>query len=106
MAKWSGTIGYSNGFKETKPGVFVDDIIEKHHRGDLTRNFKRSTTSDKVNDDITLTNIISIVADPYAMANFHSIRYATFMNTKWKVTDVEVVYPRLNLTLGGVWNGQ
>ena len=106
MAKWSGTIGYSSGFKEDAPGVFVDDIVEKHHRGDVTKNYKRSTASDKVNDDITLSNTISIVADPYAMNNFHSIRYVTFMGAKWKVTDVEVAYPRLNLTLGGVWNGQ
>lgn len=106
MAKWCGTIGYSTGFKEDEPGVFVDDIIEKRHRGDVTRNYKRSTSADKVNDDITLSNIISIVADPYAMNNFHSIRYITFMGAKWKVTDVEVAYPRLNLTLGGVWNGQ
>ena len=28
------------------------------------------------------------------------------MNTKWKVTSVDVQYPRLILTLGGVYNGE
>ena len=105
MAKWAGTIGYSSGYTETEPGIMSETIIERHYRGDITKNYKRTSTADKINDDITLSNIISIVADPYTMNNFHSIRYVTFMKSKWKVTDVEVAYPRLNLTLGGIWNG-
>ena len=51
-----------------------------------------------------MTNEISLVADPYARENFHMIRYACFMGTRWEVTSVEVQYPRLVLTLGGVYN--
>lgn len=104
MAKWCGKIGFSAGTKETAPSVYVEDIQEKSYIGDLIRSARRLQTTDKVNDDIDVSNEISIVADPYAMNNFHSIRYVTFMGTKWKVTSVDVQYPRLNLSLGGVYN--
>lgn len=104
MAKWFGKIGFDQGTVETSPGVWKPSIVEKSYFGDVQRNSRRLQTSDKVNDDLNISNEISIVADPYANENFHKIRYAYFMKTKWKVTDVEVQYPRLILTLGGVWN--
>lgn len=104
MAKWFGKIGFDRGTVETAPGVWQPSIVEKSYFGDVQRNSRRLQTSDKVNDDLNISNEISIVADPYANENFHKIRYAVFMKTKWKVTDVEVQYPRLILTLGGEWN--
>ncbi len=101
--KWFGTIGYTNQV-ETKPGVWTDEITEREYFGDLIRNTRRLQTTDKLNDDIEISNEISIVSDPYANENFHSMRYATYMGTKWKITSVEVQYPRLILSLGGVWN--
>lgn len=102
--KWFGTIGYADQV-ETKPGVWTDEITEREYFGDLTRNTRRLQTTDKLNDDIEISNEISIVSDPYANENFHSMRYATYMGTKWKITSVEVQYPRLLLSLGGVYNG-
>lgn len=103
MAKWFGVIGYAEAV-ETKPGVWKDKIIERNYYGDLIRNTRRLQSSDQVNDDVNIANEISIVSDPYANANFHSMRYVEFMGAKWKITNVEVQYPRLKLTLGGVWN--
>lgn len=103
MAKWFGVIGYAETV-ETKPGVWKDKIIERNYYGDLIRNTRRLQPSDQVNDDVNIANEISIVSDPYANANFHSMRYVEFMGAKWKITNVEVQYPRLKLTLGGVWN--
>ena len=71
----------------------------------MLSNFRKLQNSGGVNDNVNIANKISIVSDPFADQNFHSIRYAEYMGTKWKVTDVEVLYPRLLLTLGGVWNG-
>lgn len=104
MAKWFGKIGFNVGTKETSPSVYTEDIQERQYIGDIIRNSRRLQTTDKVNDNLEVSNDISIVADPYAMNNFHSIRYVTFMGSKWKVTSVEVQFPRLNLTLGGVYN--
>lgn len=105
MAKFYGKIGYANTV-ETKPGVCEEQIVERSYYGDLIRNTRRLQSADQVNDDINISNEISIVADPYATNNFHTMRYAVFMGTKWKISNVEVSYPRLILTLGGVYNGQ
>ena len=104
MAKFYGVIGYAIT-EETEPGIYEERIIEKEHFGDVVRNTRRLSNAAKVNDDITISNQISIVADPFAYNNFHSMRYVSFMGSKWKVTEVEVQYPRLILTLGGVYNG-
>lgn len=105
MAKFYGKIGYANTV-ETKPGVYEEQIVERYYYGDLIRNTRRLQSADQINDDINISNEISIVADPYATNNFHTMRYAVFMGTKWKISNVEVSYPRLILTLGGVYNGQ
>lgn len=104
MAKYSGKIGYIIDTEVTR-GIFKPSIVEKKHYGDIIRNYKKSMgSSDTPNEGIDISNNISIVATPFAMSNFHSIQYATFMGTKWKVTNIEVQYPRLILTLGGIYN--
>lgn len=105
MAKFYGVIGYAVT-KETAPGVWTEEIAEQSYYGDLTRNMRRLQDSGDLNDDINVANEISIVADPYANANFHSMRYVAFMGAKWKISKVEVQYPRLIMTLGGVYNGK
>lgn len=104
MAKFYGNIGYVETV-EIEPGVWDEQVTERPYYGDLTRNTSRYQSSGEVNDDINISNNISILADPYATNNFHHMRYAVFMGTKWKITNVEVQYPRLILTLGGVYNG-
>lgn len=105
MAKFFGPIGFATTV-ETRPGVWTEKIVERNYRGDVIRNTRRLQTADQVNDDINISNEISIVADPFANGNFHSMRYIGFVGAKWKISSVEVKYPRLILTLGGVWNGQ
>lgn len=104
MAKWFGKIGYAE-MMETSPGIWEEQITERSYYGDVTRNVRRLQTSDSVNDDVNISNSISIVADPFATQKFHSMRYIEYMGTLWKITDVNVQYPRLELTLGGVYNG-
>lgn len=104
MAKWFGKIGFAET-KETTPGVWEEQITEREYFGDLTRNTRRLQSSENLNDNITVDNEISIVADPFANQNFHAMRYVEFMGTKWKVSTVEVQYPRLILSLGDIYNG-
>ena len=105
MAKYYGVIGYAEAV-ETAPGVWKEQITERNYYGDVIRNARRLQTADKLNDDINVNNELSIVADPYAINNFHAMRYAEFMGAKWKISNVEVKYPRLILTLGGLYNGK
>ena len=103
MAKWFGTIGYAD-LVETSPGVWEEQITKRSYYGEVIRNTRRLQSTEHLNDDINVSNEISIIADPYAINNFHSMRYVEFMGAKWKVSNVDVQYPRLKLTLGGLYN--
>ena len=104
MGKWAGKIGFAVS-KETVPGVWKDEIVPRTYYGDMTRNVRRLQSSGNLNDNLVITNELSIIADPYANENFHAIRYAEFMGTKWKISSVQVQFPRLILELGEVYNG-
>ena len=104
MAKWFGAIGFAETV-ETSPGIWEEQITKRKYYGDLTRNTRRLQSADKLNDDIVVNNELSIVSDPYANSHFHKMRYVEFQDVAWKITNVEVQYPRLILSLGGVYNG-
>lgn len=103
MAKWYDKIGYAE-MKEVRPGIWEEEITERFHSGDVMSQYRRLQVAGKVNDDVNISNKISIVADPFARDHFVDMRYAVYYGVKWKITDVEVQYPRLILTLGGKWN--
>lgn len=103
MARWAGKVGFENTV-ETESGVWEETIVERRYFGDANRIARRLESSGGVNDNVNISNEISFVADPYANQNFHTIRYVEYMGTKWKVSNIDVQYPRLILTLGGVYN--
>lgn len=104
MAKFYGPIGY--GIPTLiRPGVYDDQITVRMYSGDITRNKSMNQTASTLNDNLNVSNEISIIADPFAYDNFHWMKYVEFMGAKWKITNVEVRRPRLILTVGGVYNG-
>lgn len=106
MAKYYGSVGYAEQV-ETAPGVWEERITERQYYGDVVRNMRKLESSGEVNDNINVSMEISIVADPYAIQNFHAMRYVGFMGSSWKITNVEVNYPRLILSIGGLYtNGE
>ena len=105
MAKFYGEIGYGKTV-ETVPGVWEDVITERKYYGDVLRNTRALQEGDKVNNDITVGNSISIVADAYAYEHFFAMKYIVWAGAYWVVSDVEVQRPRLLLRLGGVYNGE
>ena len=104
MAKFYGEIGYGET-AETAPGVWQDVITERKYYGDVIRNTRKLREGEYLNNDLSVGNSISIVADAYANEHFFAIRYVKWAGTLWTVTDVEVQSPRLLLRLGGVYNG-
>lgn len=104
MAKFYGKVGYGIS-TEITPGVWDDVITEKSYSGDVLRNSRKMTITTTLNDNISVSNEISIVADPFATSNFQSILYIEYIGTLWKVLNVEVQHPRLILGMGGVYNG-
>lgn len=105
MAKFYGVVGYVDQ-QETALDVYSEVVTKRKYSGDVLKNTRRWVGSEHLNDNLVVNNRISIVADPYAYQNYHAIRYVEWMGTKWKVTNVEVAYPRLLLDLGGVYNEQ
>ena len=104
MAKFYGAIGYGETV-ETAPGVWTDDIVERKYFCDVIRNTRTLQEGEKLNNDLSVGNSISIVADAYANNHFFAIRYIEWAGTLWTVSEVEVQSPRLILRLGGVYNG-
>ena len=105
MAKFYGNIGYIKTV-EVEPGIWEEQVVERPYSGDLVRNSGRFQSSGGVNDDIVMFNNISIVADPYANENFQYMKYVEFMGAKWNITNIDIQYPRISLTTGGVYNGK
>lgn len=104
MGKWFGKIGYSVT-EETEPGIWESKIVEREYFGDLENDYRKRQSTDKLNDDISLSCSLSILADPFLYENCSDITYAEIMGTKWDISNIEVRYPRLILTVGGKYNG-
>lgn len=104
MAKFYGEIGY--GFSvESAPGVWKDEITERSYYGDVIRNTRQVREGEYLNNDLSVSNSISVVADAYLNEHFFAIRYIKWAGILWTVSDVEVQSPRLILRLGEVYNG-
>jgi hypothetical protein len=100
--KWFGKIAFSNQI-EKEPGEWVDEPILKDYYGDLLKNYKSSNDSSASNPDISISNQLSVVADPFLLNSFHKILYVTFMGAKWKVKSVDVQFPRMTLEFGELY---
>jgi hypothetical protein len=106
MAKFYGEIGFAVTVETPKgSGIWKETFTKKNYRGDIIRYARKLISNENVNDSVVVDNVISIVADPFANEHFFAIRYARWQGVRWKVSHVDVQYPRLNLTLGEVYNG-
>lgn len=103
MAKYYGPIGFAKTVEEV-PGVWVESITERNYYGDVIKNRSQIVPSEYLNDNINVNNQFSIMADPYALANFPSMRYIKWMGVLWKIRDIEVQRPRLIINIGGIYN--
>ena len=102
MNKFYGTVGFEVT-EETSPGIWEAHTVEHGYSGDLIRHIDRYDSGNKVNANYSINNQISIVCDPYALENFQFIKFVRFLGTAWRVSSVEVNYPRLLLNLGEVY---
>lgn len=103
MAKFRSAIGFSET-SETAPGVYSETIVERFYSGDTIRETKSWEKSEGRNDNLSINNRFSIVADPYCNTNLKQMRYIKYAGSCWKITNVEIVRPRIILTVGGVYN--
>lgn len=104
MAKFSGKIGYAIQV-ESKPGVWTNQIVEKSYRGDFVLKQQRWETTEAVNNNLTLDNSVSIIADPYAYTNLGFMKYIIIGGKKWKISSLTINRPRIVIQIGGIYNG-
>lgn len=105
MGKFYGKVGFLRTVEEPEgSSIWKEKRDEIYYYGDIVRNARRWATADKLNDDLTVNNQISIIADSFAYKNLGAMKYVEFMGAKWKITDVELQYPRLIISVGGVYN--
>lgn len=105
MARFFGEVGYGSSVEDPEgSGNWKEVITEVVYQGDVIRNIRNLQLGAKVNDDISVTNSISVVADQFAIDNFLNIKYVRWMGKPWIVTSVESRPPRLIFNLGSVYN--
>jgi len=106
MARFHGEVGYGEAVENPPDsGIWLDRIDEFPYFGDVIRNTRKLDSGESINDNISVGNSISIVADQYAIEHFFKIKYLRWAGVLWTVTSDEVKSPRLILSLGSVYNG-
>jgi hypothetical protein len=106
MARFYGPVGYGSSVERPEgSGIWVDEVEEYYYSGDVIRSARRLDEGQNLNNDLSVVNRISIVANQYANQHFFNIKYVGWMGALWTVTNVEVQAPRLILTMGSVYNG-
>ena len=103
MARYHGYVGYAIDV-EAYPGVWEEQISEHEYFGDVLKNRINMQQGSIVNAKITISNSISIIADPFAFEHVYAMRYVIYLGKKWSIVNVSIERPRLILTLGGLYN--
>lgn len=105
MTRFKGLVGFAQEVR-TSPGV-TEMLIVEHgpYSGDIKRESRTLVSGENLNDDLSTSNTIEIIADAYASENFVDIRYVKWAGAYWKVAEATVQRPRLLLRLGGVYSG-
>lgn len=103
--KFSGKIGFWLGDKEVRPSIWNPEIEERPYKGDIIKNTRRFQNGESQNDDLVVSNRISILSDLYLRKNWSSIKYVIWNDVRLKVTSIDISYPRVILDIGGVYHG-
>lgn len=107
MNKFCGKIGYGRTYEDpNNPGIWINDVVEKKHYGDIIQNGRRWRDQGSINDELVNTNTISILANSFAIDNIHNMLYVEDMGGLWKIESVTLAYPRISITLGGIYHGE
>lgn len=104
MAKFYGRIGFTKTIEIAKD-VWEPLDVTRYYTGDLIRNQRRWSNGESINEDLDVSNEISVLADDFIQQNLGAMKWVEVMGYKWKINSITLEYPRIRLTLGGVYNG-
>jgi hypothetical protein len=103
MPKCSGIIGYALAV-ETQPGVWTESITEKTYYGDVVKDNRRIVDQSQINDNLNISNNISVVCNSFMFKNMAFMKFITFIGSKWEISSVDIKPPRIIITIGGIYN--
>ena len=104
MTKFRGSIGIDRGSVENSPGVFEPFIEEVEVTGEM-RNLSARWQSHEQRDSVSARHVLSIVTPENSIIDFTEVVYVVWQSWKWSVVSIEYKRPRIELTLGGSYNG-
>lgn len=108
MARFHGQVGFLFTEEEdpdNHPGVWVEKFKERNYYGDVFSNSMRwDQNGTSINDNLVINHRISVVADHYIHQHLGAMRYVRWKGVPWKITNVELQYPRVTLTIGGEYH--
>lgn len=108
MARFSGTIGFIKTEESDPvehPSVYREVVTEKQYYGDVfSNNNWRWDQNGNLNENLSISHRISVVADSFAKENLGYMRFVRWLGDTWKIVNAEIQYPRIVVTLGGQYH--
>lgn len=99
-------VGFWFEDEETGLDEYTPKIETKSYYVDLEDTIVKNQSTEFQNDKINISNTIKVFADLFIRNNWPSIRYVLMDGIKYNISSVRVIYPRLQIDLGGVYNGE
>lgn len=104
MTRFQGKIGMNRGPVETEPGIFTPTIEEIEVSGTMMSLSLRWPQAG-MNDGLSAKHILSILVPESERIDYNEVVYVIWNDAKWSVVSISYERPRINLTLGGLYNG-
>lgn len=104
MTQFRGKVGINRGYEETKPGVYTPVVVEIDVIGEL-RSLKVGWQAQAQADSVSLRHVLSMIVPEDSDIGIEEAVYVVWRAVKWAVTAIEYKSPRIELSLGGRYNG-
>jgi len=103
MSRFWGNVGINRGYVETAPGVHTEDIVEIEVMGEM-RNIGARLPNANQREGVTARHVLSLINPEDFEIDFTEAVYIWWQNRKWAVVAIEYKRPRVELSLGGLYN--
>lgn len=103
--KFYGKIGFAVTVDDGD-GVWKEKITDRKYSGDVVRLIRNKEAGEHINDGLRLNSQFSILLDPWFQEHLSQIRYIEYAGANWIAETIEVQYPRVLITPGGIYHGE
>lgn len=89
---------------ETEPGVWENQSYEHPYMCRILSNSYKWSREEKITEDLSLSNRFSVLSDKILQEDCGYMKYIVYMGSKWTVNSIKMNYPRLEISVGGLYN--